>query len=64
MAKSLTQQLQELERDGLIVRKIFPEVPPEVEYQLSKLGNTIIAVLNSLCEWGKNYQEQVSAYGK
>ncbi len=56
--KTLTQQLRELERDGLIMRQIYPEVPPKVEYQLSELGTTVIPVLNALCEWGKIYQKE------
>jgi DNA-binding HxlR family transcriptional regulator len=62
--KTLTQQLRELERDGLIERQIFPEVLPKVEYRLSKLGSAIIPVLNSLCEWGKYYQKQMNDSGK
>ncbi len=62
--KTLTQQLRDLEGDGLILRQIFPEVPPKVEYRLSKLGSTIIPVLNSLCEWGKDYQKQMNDSGK
>ncbi|HBE80075.1 MAG TPA: transcriptional regulator [Firmicutes bacterium] len=54
--KTLTQQLRDLERDGLIARQIYPEVPPKVEYRLSELGMTIIPVLNCLCQWGKEYQ--------
>jgi DNA-binding HxlR family transcriptional regulator len=54
--KTLTQQLRDLERDGLITRQIYPEVPPKVEYRLSELGMTIIPVLHSLCQWGKEYQ--------
>ena len=54
--KTLTQQLRELESDGLIIRQIYPEVPPKVEYQLSELGVTVIPVLNALCQWGKVYQ--------
>ena len=54
--KTLTQQLRELEQDGMIIRQLFPEVPPKVEYSLSELGTTINPVLNSLCQWGKDYQ--------
>jgi DNA-binding HxlR family transcriptional regulator len=61
--KTLTQQLRELERDGLILRQIFPEVPPRVEYQLSELGTTVIPLLNSLCQWGKDYQKQMNTGG-
>lgn len=50
--KVLTQQLRELETDGLIVRTVYPVVPPKVEYTLSDLGKTIIPVLNAMCDWG------------
>jgi DNA-binding HxlR family transcriptional regulator len=56
--KTLTQQLRELEQDGLITRQVYPEVPPKVEYRLSELGRTFIPVLNSLCQWGKDYKEK------
>lgn len=55
--KTLTLQLRELERDGMIYRKVYPEVPPKVEYGLTKLGESMKPILNSMCEWGKFYQE-------
>jgi DNA-binding HxlR family transcriptional regulator len=55
--KTLTLQLRELEKAGLVSRKVYPQVPPKVEYRLSELGVTIIPVLNSMCEWGKDYQK-------
>lgn len=56
--KMLTQQLRDLERDGLIIRTIYPVIPPKVEYSLSNFGKSIIPVLNSMCNWGKNYLKQ------
>lgn len=53
--KVLTQQLRELETDGLIVRTVYPVVPPKVEYTLSDLGKTIIPILNAMCDWGTEY---------
>lgn len=50
--KMFTQTVRELEEDGLIVRKVFPVVPPKVEYSLSERGKSLEAVLKSLDEWG------------
>ena len=54
--RTLTVQLRELERDGMIARTIYPEIPPHVEYSLTPLGKSILPVLHTLCEWGKTYQ--------
>lgn len=53
--KMLTQQLRELERDNLILRTVYPVIPPKVEYQLTDFGKSIIPVLESMCDWGSNY---------
>ncbi len=53
--KTLTQQLRELEEQGIITRKVFPEIPPKVEYSLSELGTTLQPILAQLCSWGKTY---------
>ncbi|AGK95668.1 winged helix-turn-helix transcriptional regulator [Clostridium pasteurianum] len=55
--KTLTLQLRELERDGIIYRKVYPESPPKVEYGLSELGESIKPILNLMCEWGKGYKK-------
>ena len=58
--KTLTMQLRELESAGIIYRKVYPQVPPKVEYGLTKVGESIKPILSSMCEWGKEYQKQVN----
>ena len=53
--KMLTKQLRELERDGVIRRKVYPEVPPRVEYAITDFGKTLIPILEALCTWGAEY---------
>ena len=50
--KMLSTQLKELEKDGLIHRKEYPQVPPKVEYSLSEKGLSLIPIMTSLCIWG------------
>lgn len=57
--KVLTDSLRSMEEDGLIIRTVYPEVPPHVEYSLSELGETIRPILNSLKEWGTNYKKNL-----
>ena len=54
--KTLSSTLKELEKDNLIIRKEYPQIPPKVEYSLSDKGNSIIPVLNEMCIWGKKNQ--------
>lgn len=56
--KMLTQQLRELERDQLVNRKVYAEVPPRVEYSLTDLGRTLEPTLRQLCDWGKDFHDQ------
>lgn len=51
----LTKQLRELETDGFIIRHIYQEVPPKVEYSLSELGKSFVPVLKNLNHWGETY---------
>ena len=53
--KVLSQQLKELEVDGIIHREVYPEVPPKVEYSLTDIGKSIIPILESMGEWGYRY---------
>lgn len=50
--KMLSNQLKELERDGLVVRTEYPQVPPKVEYRLSEEGESLMPVLSAVCRWG------------
>jgi len=54
--KMLTQQLRELEADEIIHRKVYPEIPPKVEYSLTLLGKSVIPVIDLLREWGEEYR--------
>lgn len=56
--KMLTQHLRELESDGLITRTIYPEMPPRVEYALTKLGSTLQPILQQLNNWGQNAKKK------
>ncbi len=66
--KMLTQQLRELETNGLLNRKVYAEVPPKVEYTLTEQAKLLLPVLEQLCEWGKKYAndscEQFHPYKK
>jgi DNA-binding HxlR family transcriptional regulator len=55
--KMLTQQLRELENDNLIVRTVYPVVPPKVEYKLSDLGSSIKPILDAMYDWGSGYMK-------
>ncbi len=50
--KTLTEKLRTLEQDGIIERKIYPEVPPRVEYSLTKRGQTLETIIEAMREWG------------
>ena len=54
--KMLTQELRELEKDKVIHRKVYPVIPPKVEYSLSDYGRTLEPVLQTLCEWGQKHK--------
>jgi DNA-binding HxlR family transcriptional regulator/CheY-like chemotaxis protein len=56
--KVLTQQLRELERDGLIRRETYPETPPRVEYSLTAYGETVRPITELMCDWGKIHKPE------
>jgi DNA-binding HxlR family transcriptional regulator len=51
----LSHQLRELERDGLVHREVYREIPPRVEYSLTKIGQSFMPVVTVICNWGKDY---------
>jgi DNA-binding HxlR family transcriptional regulator len=56
--KMLINQLRELEEDGLVHREVFKQVPPKVEYSLTKLGGSLKPVMEALIDWGKKYKSK------
>ena len=56
--KVLTAQLREMEQSGLLIRTVYPEVPPRVEYTLTELGRSLKPILNAMWNWGEEYQAQ------
>ncbi len=59
--KVLTDSLRTMEKDGIVIRTVYPEVPPRVEYSLSELGESMRPILESMETWGKSYQAIVLA---
>lgn len=58
--KMLTQQLREMEEDGLVDRTVYAEVPPRVEYTLTKTGLSLKPILDSLWQWGEEYKSKIN----
>ncbi len=57
--KMLTQTLRNLERDGILLRKVYPVVPPQVEYSLTPLGESLVDLLSNLCTWSMEHYDEV-----
>lgn len=57
--KMLIQQLRELERDGLVTRMVYPEIPPKVEYSLTPYGETFTPLLHLLNSWGMEHLKRI-----
>ncbi|NME83173.1 helix-turn-helix domain-containing protein [Clostridium sp. SM-530-WT-3G] len=62
--KMLSNQLKELEKDDLIIRTQYNEVPPKVEYSLSERGKSLMPVLNAICIWGHNHISEEKQFKK
>lgn len=63
--RMLSSTLKNLERDGLVIRELFPEVPPRVEYEMTDLGKSLLAPTQGLVDWAKENWKQVrDAQGK
>lgn len=58
--KVLTQSLRSMESDGIVVRTVYAEVPPRVEYSLSKLGETMSPILDAMEKWGNDYKASLN----
>ena len=56
--KMLSTQLKEMAADDLIIRKEYPQIPPKVEYSLSPKGKSLLPIMESMCEWGIEFQEE------
>jgi DNA-binding HxlR family transcriptional regulator len=56
--KTLSSTLKELERDGIVIRKEYPQIPPKVEYSLSERGRTLIPVIDMMCAWGEAHRAE------
>lgn len=58
--KVLTDSLRSMEKDGIVVRTVYAEVPPRVEYSLSKLGKSMHPIIAAMADWGRAYQQMVN----
>lgn len=56
--KTLSSNLKDLEREELIIRTEYPQIPPKVEYKLSEIGESLIPILNAMCTWGIEHNDK------
>lgn len=59
-ARTLTRQLRELEEDGIVLRTVYAEVPPKVEYSLTELGKSLEPIVGAMGEWGARFADQTA----
>lgn len=57
--KVLTDSLRSMEQDGIIIRRVYPEVPPRVEYSLSELGESMRPIIQAMEQWGTDYKARI-----
>ena len=60
--KVLTDSLRSMEADGIVIRTVFPEVPPHVEYALSEIGESMRPIIKSMEEWGTMYKQRLESF--
>ncbi|MDR0841020.1 MAG: helix-turn-helix transcriptional regulator [Christensenellaceae bacterium] len=60
--KVLTDNLRALERDGMVTRAVYAEVPPRVEYALSAMGESLTPILDAMAVWGESYKQQLAKF--
>lgn len=60
-SKMLTQHVRELEADGLVLRTVYPVIPPKVEYSLTRLGRSVMPVMSAMCAWGLAHRNRSRA---
>jgi DNA-binding HxlR family transcriptional regulator len=62
--RMLSQQLRELEADGVVLRKVYAQVPPKTEYSLTEFGRTLGPILRLMCKWGSEHARRLRGRGR
>lgn len=62
--RMLSQQLRELEADGVVLRKVYAQVPPKTEYSLTEFGRTLGPILRLMCKWGSEHARRLRTRGR